>query len=449
MEILESIRDNKLTTVRSGHNIGKTHTAAIAAWWFGFCHYPATVLTTASTADQVKDVLWKEMRRQYAEARWPLGGKLAPKAPIFEFGDTFYRGFSPGNPGSVQGRHNEHVLVIFDEAQEIQDRATWDAFDSLMSTAGAKWLAIGNPLYAAGPFRSSHKSRMWTSLKMSCLDHPNVRQRETIIPAAVGHEHIENYRRDHLKGPGTEFWATRVAGEFPERSANTLIPEKWVEKCFALPEIKRLKGDYIGFDPAEFGGDRSVVAVVKDSRVVKFFRWQQRKAIDSAREVMLIAIQNDIPYEHINFDCCGPVGAHVLRAFQTLNCPAHPIYLGQEPKGDWDALYSGDQTKRVFLNRRAELYWTLRTLFELERFSVPAENAAAFLDEVADIQYGFFEDNRLYIESKKKYRERNQISPDHADAVMLSLARDHPAEILSLGASDRARDASKYTPYGK
>lgn len=448
VEILESIRDNKFTTVRSGHNIGKTHTAAIAAWWFGLSRYPATVLTTASTAAQVKDVLWKEMRRQYSEAAWPMGGDLAPKAPVFEFGDTFFRGFSPGNPGSVQGRHNKHVLVIFDEAQEIQDRATWEAFDSLMSTKGAKWLAIGNPLYAAGPFRASHKSKMWKSLKMSCLDHPNVRQRETIIEAAVGHEHIESYKADHMKCPGTEFWDTRVDGEFPKRSANTLLPEAWVEKCYGLPSSKLLKGRYLGFDPAEFGGDRSVVAVNNNNRIEKFYRWQQKEAGESVREVMLIATNEGIPFEHINYDSCGPVGSRITRAFQNMNCPAHPIFLGKEPSGDWDALYAGERDKD-FLNRRAELYWTLRVLFELERISIDPRQAAAFLDEVADIQYGFFDDGRLYIEAKKKYRERNKMSPDHADAVMLSLARDHATPILTMGASDREHDPSKYSPYGR
>src|SRR5690348_16969390 len=64
-EILASVRDNRLTAVRSCHGIGKSHSAALlAAWWIDV-HAPgeAFVVTTAPTFPQVRAILWRYIRQ--------------------------------------------------------------------------------------------------------------------------------------------------------------------------------------------------------------------------------------------------------------------------------------------------------------------------------------------------------------------------------------------------
>src|SRR5690349_8689124 len=67
-EILLAVRDCPRVTVRSAHGVGKTWVAACAALWFLYTRSPVTVLTTAPTHRQVKEILWREIRRLHATA---------------------------------------------------------------------------------------------------------------------------------------------------------------------------------------------------------------------------------------------------------------------------------------------------------------------------------------------------------------------------------------------
>jgi len=49
MDILNSVRDNPRTAVRSCHGIGKTFTAAMCILWFLYSHKRSIVLSTAPT----------------------------------------------------------------------------------------------------------------------------------------------------------------------------------------------------------------------------------------------------------------------------------------------------------------------------------------------------------------------------------------------------------------
>src|SRR5438067_11488507 len=66
-EILTSIKDNRLTTVRSCHASGKSWTVARAVAWWVTCHPPRTarVITTAPTIKQLRAVLWQEIRKAH------------------------------------------------------------------------------------------------------------------------------------------------------------------------------------------------------------------------------------------------------------------------------------------------------------------------------------------------------------------------------------------------
>jgi phage terminase large subunit len=62
IEIAESVRDNPLTSVKSGHRIGKSTVAAALALWFYATFFEARVVVTAPTSRQVEGILWRELR---------------------------------------------------------------------------------------------------------------------------------------------------------------------------------------------------------------------------------------------------------------------------------------------------------------------------------------------------------------------------------------------------
>src|SRR5688572_2874539 len=72
-EIMLSVARHRRTAVHSCHEAGKSYIAArIAAWWID-THIPgeAFVVTSATTGDQVKAILWREIGR--AQAKLGLG----------------------------------------------------------------------------------------------------------------------------------------------------------------------------------------------------------------------------------------------------------------------------------------------------------------------------------------------------------------------------------------
>lgn len=416
---------------------------ACMALWFVCTHPDAIVLTTANTWSQVKDVVWREMRKLHRDAIYPIGGSFKPKHPEFTIGDNIAFGFSPSKPDSAQGHHRDNVLIIFDEAQGILDQGTWDAFSSMMTSRGSKQLVIGNPLYSQGPFYLEHMNPKWNAIQMSCLDHPNYLTGRNIIPGAVTRAAIEEIRQDPLKAPGTQYWDVRIAGIFPEDSGNAVLPLAWLEQCTNLPKKPgMLPGTWIGFDPAHLGADRCVCLVIKEGVIKEIEAWRRCSAEKSVNKVLMMAARHNVPMRHINYDASGGVGGTFQRAFQGAMIPAHPVHLGTPPVGDWEYFF-GRGVDLQFLNRRAELHWAMRRLFEEQKISVPAKYQSAFKMESCNLQYGFFDTGKLYIESKdRKFIPRMKFSPDHNDALIVALARDQGDPETILGSADYV-DTSK------
>jgi hypothetical protein len=72
-EILNSIRDNKRTTVPACHAPGKSHLAARAVAWWISVHPPGTAIaiTTATTFKQVRNIMWAQIRRVHMAHNLP------------------------------------------------------------------------------------------------------------------------------------------------------------------------------------------------------------------------------------------------------------------------------------------------------------------------------------------------------------------------------------------
>ena len=120
-EVLNSVAQNQLTSVRSGHGIGKS---ALQSWliiWF-MCTRPfPKIPCTAPTKHQLHDILWAEV------AKW-----LNPilKTEIEWTQEKLYMKSNPENwfavprtatqPDALQGFHSEHLLYIIDEASRSE-----------------------------------------------------------------------------------------------------------------------------------------------------------------------------------------------------------------------------------------------------------------------------------------------------------------------------------------
>lgn len=171
--------------VKASHSVGKSHLAGgLVNWWYD-TRKPGVCLTTAPTARQVRDVLWKEVRRQ----RLGRGGFPGPKIPRLEDAeDHFAYGFTASTGTSFQGQHERAVLIILDEAVGI-DREIWEACDSMVQGVEFGIVAFCNPTDTDSEFYQREAHGGWEVVHIPCVEHPNIaaeiRGEEPPMPSAV------------------------------------------------------------------------------------------------------------------------------------------------------------------------------------------------------------------------------------------------------------------------
>lgn len=187
--------------VPSGHNVGKSFIAAVAAnWWFDSFD-PSLVISTAPTAQSVEQILWKEIRVMRARAGLP---GLMPRAPMmYTSPDHLAQGFTARDATSFQGRHDDRILFIFDEAVGI-DAVFWQALASMFKPDGRHACLV--PFNPTDPsshaYHEDHSTDekgepKWKTFRLSSLDHPNIAA-ELVgepppVPAAVSVSQINDW----------------------------------------------------------------------------------------------------------------------------------------------------------------------------------------------------------------------------------------------------------------
>jgi phage terminase large subunit len=405
--VLESLRDNRRTAVRSGHGVGKTHTAADAVLWFLYCFPESRVITTATTFSQVRDLLWREINNLHGKAQFPLGGQLLQTRIELEDG-RFAVGLSakPENKESFQGHHAQHILLVFDEASGVPE-PIYEAGEGYMTTAGAKQLLIGNPTRTQGTFFDAFNSRLdeYNQIHISALDSPAFTREkvpEDVAARLVSPEWVEERR----KWEGTPLWDIRVAGEFPEEDDNTVFPMSLLRAAQENELPGTAPGQY-GCDIARMGEDQTAIyrdrgGVIREVKVVG----KQDTMATTGLIAKLLRLRGDVPAQ---IDAVG-VGAGVYDRLREQNLPAFEFNAGSKPI----------DTDR-FINRRAEVFWSLRERMEDEEVDLPPEREDDdLIAQLGSLRFFLDSRGRIGIESKEEMRKRGLPSPDRADAAAMS-----------------------------
>lgn len=285
-EILRSVRDNPRTAVRSCHGIGKTFTAAMSILWFLYTHPKAIVLSTAPTWRQVEKLIWKEIRSAYREAKIPLGGNLLPKAPeLHLIHDEWYAaGLSTNEPDRFQGFHEEHILVIVDEAAGV-NLEIFESIEGILTSSGARLLLIGNPTAIGTPFYDAFTKPGYQTYHVSAYDTPNFtaygitpediatdRWREKAKEVAYPRLITPQWVSDRFKawGEASAPYQVRVMGNFPRQGEDTLIPLLWIELAMERWEdTEPGQPVTLGVDVAAYGSDKTVIALREGNKVTE------------------------------------------------------------------------------------------------------------------------------------------------------------------------------------
>ena len=436
-EILKSVRDNARTAVRSCHGIGKTFTAAMCILWFLYTHNKAIVLSTAPTWRQVEKLIWKEIRSAYRESQIALGGNLLPKTPELHliYDEWYAAGLSTNEPDRFQGFHEEHILVIVDEAAGVNIEI-FEAIEGILTSSGARLLLIGNPTAIGTPFYDAFTKPGYKTFHISAYDTPNFTE-YGITPEDIANDTWQEkaesipYPRlitpqwvsDRYKtwGENSAAYQVRVMGNFPQQGEDTLIPLLWIE--LAMERYEDTQADkpiQIGVDVAAYGSDKTVIAVRQGDKLTELQVYSQKNTRETAGLVQATAREHNT--RQIAVDEIG-IGRGVVDSLEES---------GYENVGVNVAERSSDNER--YHNLRAELWCNLRELLNPEKGAIALPRDDELLNELASVKYKIDARGAIQIESKDEMRKRLGHSPDRADAVVLAFVNtQHEGFVSTVG----------------
>lgn len=408
--ICQSVATNRRTAVKSGHGVGKSWTAGmLAAWWID-THPPgeAIVVSTAPTYKQVHAVLWEEIRRHHRNAGLP--GKILG-TDEWKIDDVLVgMGRKPADHDEhgFQGIHRRYVLAILDEACGVP-APLWTAVEAITTNADARVLAIGNPDDPNTEFgKVCGPGSGWNVIRISTLDSPNFTGEQipaSLAPMLPSQEWVDDARKRW--GVDSPLFRSKVEGEFPESSEDTLIPQRLIIAA-QNRDLPPADPSSLGVDVARFGTDRSIVYQRRGPHVRLWRDWAHAPTTETTGLVIEALRATGAAAAHV--DGVG-VGGGVVDQLAEQGYPALDMQAG-----------GAAQDRERFINARAEWYWGLRERFESGDIDLdPDDDEAA--SQLAALRYTYDSRGRIKIESKDDMRKRGMPSPDRADGLMLAFAK--------------------------
>lgn len=459
--VILSVRDRSITNVKAAHGVGKSLIAACIVLWFVFA-VGGVAITTAPTEDQVKQILWAEVRKLYDKHKHKLRGKRGELFVRYSESARAY-GFSSRNydSNSFQGKHGEKLLLIGDEYDGITEIID-DGFRSCLTGSENRGLRIGNPIdpqstLAKACLKDPHH------ITISAWSHPNVawayeeqyvdpndpakgiihrlkpeiatlivgedgRVKERslwpdhpllqpeVIPGAISVKWIEDARID--KGENSPFWISRVEGKYPTDNTDGIIPKSWLlearSRYDADPDYwDELASNFnwvLGLDVAD-GGDNHALAVLRGPVLYQVtLHPTLGDMLDTVRaaeiaENKMLQLGGE---SRVVVDNTG-VGAGTLGILRKKGWLATGCKFGDGP-----------EEKEQYFNRKAELYWTFRELLREGKIAIAplGEKEDYIFDDLAATRYFTNTKDQIVCEPKEKTKARLGRSPDSEAAII-------------------------------
>ena len=460
-EILQSLVENKRTTIPACHAPGKSHLAARAVAWWMSVHPPGTAIaiTTASTFKQVRNIMWAQIRKVHMQHNLP--GEILTTEWKMD-GTTMGYGFRPAdnNEAAVQGIHAPHLLIVVDEAGGISDKIG-SALEALMTGGHTRLLVLGNPPtdQEQSWFERICNSPIYNTIPISVYDTPNFTGESTGMckscpPHIEAHEvstHLvdETWVQDVVSefGEDSPFVEARVHARFPQASTSKVIPFAWCEKAAENDNPIESETIRLGVDIASDGGDEFVIALADGYRVSISHR-SSGQANANAVDVAAVVLDHIIKAEEIH--SARGVNNRVRVKIDTIGVGWGVVSLldrwGKEGrhKSEIIGVNVAERPKDAerFKNQRAEMWWNARTLIQERdgKIDVRLDVDRQVLAQLAGPQYSADSAGRVVIESKVDMKKRGVRSPDRAEAVLLALYENkktiEPIIPLSFGQSN-------------
>lgn len=432
VEILESVRDNPRTAVKSCHGPGKSFTGSgTVGWWLDADVHDlgsAFAITTAPSWPQVEAILWREIKRRFREGKlrgritldcqWHMGEVGTKRADSSE--EMIGMGRKPADydEDTFQGIHARFLLALLDEACGIPE-SLWNSVLALATNDNSRLLALGNPDDPNSRFAKICKPGSgWNVIGISVWETPHFTGEtdcavcgqylgDDVMESLVGPIYVETARREW--GEGSPMWQSKVEGEFPDVSDEYLISPALIAACWAN-DLPGYEHGRLGLDVARFGADKSCLYRNRGGRIRLVESWSKASTMSTAgratRKMMEFPGKDGrgIP---CTIDIIG-VGSGVYDRMRERRMNVAPY------QGSNRAI-----NPAKFKNRRSESWWTFMELMTEGLIDLDASDDK-LAAQLGSIKWDTDSAGRIYVETKEDMRERGLPSPDHADAAILS-----------------------------
>jgi len=495
-KVLQEIATNDRVAISACHDVGKSWTLARVVLWYASVFPYSKIITTAPTYNQVKNILWSEIRSAYARSKFPLGGKMnLTEWQLTPEGDWFAIGFTPrnelsgesgqGTQSSFQGFHAPHVLLVFDEATGVPHNI-WTMAEGILTSASVKFVAIGNPTSRSSEFYKCFSSPEWTKVKLNCFDSPNliangitsladlnreidtVRQLndeeaqlrlksyKVVKPYLLSLKWVVSMGLPRKWGVDHPLFVSKVLGEFPSDSDGTLLPLGVIEEAM-LRVYWPKDGDRrtMGVDVARFGSDSTVLTALHGFKHNGRKQLVKKSTTEVAGEV--IAFTRELGgMDVICVDVTGVGGGVVDSLNEAKTDSNHPAFdllrntdiravqFGGAVECDGgESCRHTECSKAKYVNLKARMFGLLRD--DLKN-GLCLANEDVYADELPTILYRFDSKGRMLIESKDDYKKRTgRGSPDDADS--LALANFGRYDEMTVGSFEEGHSAGFARPF--
>lgn len=417
-EILQSVRDNRYTAVKSCHGPGKSYTAAwLTVWWLA-THPDPFVVTSAPTSHQVRTILWREIRRAKKKTELPgnISGGQVPEWKIQDeliaFGRKPADYLDPTEAAAAfQGIHALNTLVVLDEGSGIPQWLA-DACENLITNENSRLLIIGNPDNPISYFANAFKPKSgFNKITIKAWDTPaytgepisnDLQQRLT---SKIWVE--ERKQRWTTKSP---LYVSKVEAEFPDVTDDTVFTPNIISKCIQADRTNHATntlGRY-GMDVARLGADETTIYHNKNGYVRMVAKWAKQDTMQTVGHFRRLTDNDPKRTPPAVIDIVG-LGAGVFDRLKELHYQVIPFNGGEKA---FQPL--------KYKNRRSEAYWGARTL--MDEGLIDLEELDEDLQaELLETHFKVDSNGRIQIEPKEDIAQRLGHSPDRADAFVQSL----------------------------
>jgi len=258
ISILESVNNNPMTAVKSGHGLGKTTALAWLVLWFMFTRPFPKIPCTAPTMHQLRDILWAEI------SKWLYRSPILQE--IFDWTvervslknheeNWFAVARTATQPDAMQGFHADSLLFVIDEASGVSD-AIFEPILGALTGQDTKFIMVGNPTKIVGFFYDAFTKN---ASEFNCITLNSENSRR------VGRGFIEKIIK--LYGRDSDPYRVRVLGQFPKGEPDAFISLDLIERSFEnyrtkKPDINdKVVRIHLGVDVARFGNDESTIYI--------------------------------------------------------------------------------------------------------------------------------------------------------------------------------------------